>query len=213
MTSQRMTVLGLTGSIGMGKSAAAQHLRRLGIAVHDADAEIHRLLREDRATIDAVDAAFPGVKREGRIDRRDLGRRVFGDAAALARLESLLHPRVRQSTERFLRRAAAARLPLVVLDVPLLLETGGEDRCDFVVVVSAPDFVQAGRVLQRPGMTRERLAAILKRQMPDAAKQRRADFVIPTGLDRRTALQALARVVRLARDSGRRPARGPHCNA
>jgi dephospho-CoA kinase len=213
MAARGMVVLGLTGSIGMGKSTAAQHLRRLGIPVHDADAEIHRLLRDDRAAIDAVDAAFPGVKREGEIDRGELGRRVFGNAAALGRLESLLHPRVRLAATRFLRRAAAERRPLVVLDVPLLLETGGDRRCDAVVVVSAPDFVQAGRVLQRPAMTRDRLAAILARQMPDAAKQRRADFVIPTGLDRRTALQALVRAVRVARQSGRRPARRRHPHA
>jgi dephospho-CoA kinase len=199
MASRRLVVLGLTGSIGMGKSAAAGHLRRLGVPVHDADAEIHRLLREDRLAIGAVEAAFPGVMRDGRIDRRELGRRVFGHGAALERLESLLHPRVRQATSQFLRRAAAERLPVVALDIPLLFETGSQGRCDLVVVVSAPDFVQAGRVLHRPGMTGERLAAILARQTPDALKQRWADFVVPTGLDRRTALQALGRVVTLAR--------------
>lgn len=199
MTSRRPVVLGLTGSIGMGKSAAAAHLRRLGVPVHDADAEIHRLLREDPAVIDAVEAVFPGVTRNGGVDRRELGRRVFGDAAALNRLESLLHPRVRQVASRFLRRAASERIPVVALDIPLLFETGSQGRCDVVVVVSAPDFVQAGRVLHRPGMTGERLAAILARQTPDALKQRGADFVVPTGLDRRTALQALGRVVTLAR--------------
>jgi dephospho-CoA kinase len=199
MTSRRPVVLGLTGSIGMGKSAAAAHLRRLGVPVHDADAEIHRLLREDRSAIAAVDAAFPGVMRDGWIDRRELGHRVFGDDAALDRLESLLHPRVRELASRFLQRAAAERIPVVALDIPLLFETGSQGRCDLVVVVSAPDFVQAGRVLHRPGMTGERLAAILARQTPDALKQRWADFVVPTGLDRRTALQALGRVVTLAR--------------
>lgn len=199
MTSTRMVVLGLTGSIGMGKSTAAGHLRRLGVPIHDADAEIHRLLREDRLAIDAVEAAFPGVKREGGIDRRELGRRVFGDGAALERLEALLHPRVRRAAARFLRRAAAERRPLVALDIPLLFETGSERRCDIVVVVTAPDFVQTGRVLYRSGMTGERLAAILARQTPDVLKQRWADFVVPTGLDRRTALQALARIVTLAR--------------
>src|SRR5262245_64832892 len=119
MTSRRPLVLGLTGSIGMGKSAAAAHLRRLGVPVHDADAEIHRLLREDQSAIAAVEAAFPGVMRDGRIDRRALGRRVFGDDAALDRLESLLHPRVRQAAARFLRRAAAARIPVVALAIPL----------------------------------------------------------------------------------------------
>jgi dephospho-CoA kinase len=199
MGSRRMVVLGLTGSIGMGKSIAAGHLRRLGVPVHDADAEIHRLLREDRPAIEEVEAAFPGVVSGGSVDRRELGRRVFGGGGAVERLESLLHPRARLAAERFLRRAAAERRPLVALDIPLLFETGGEKRCDLVVVVSAPSFVQAGRVLHRPGMTAARLAAILARQMPDAVKQRRADFVVPTGLDRRTGLQALARVVRLAR--------------
>src|SRR5580765_5917377 len=188
MASRRTIVLGLTGSIGMGKSTAADRLRRLGVPVHDADAEIHRLLREDRSAIAAVGAAFPGVIRDGSVDRAELGRRVFGDAAALARLESILHPRVRRVADRFLRRAAAARAPVVALDVPLLFETGGERRCDAVIVVSAPGFVQAARVLHRPGMSAQRLAAILARQTPDACKQRGADFVVPTGLDRRTGL-------------------------
>jgi dephospho-CoA kinase len=194
-----MVVLGLTGSIGMGKSVAAQRLRRLGVPVHDADAEVHRLLHQDRATIAAVEAAFPGVIRNGAVDRAELGRRVFGDEQALRRLESILHPRVQLMATRFLRRAAGERRPLVALDIPLLFETGGERRCDAVVVVTAPGFVQAARVLQRAGMSGQRLAAILARQTPDAIKQRRADFVVPTGLDRRTGLQALARVVTLAR--------------
>jgi len=197
---RQMRVVGLTGSIGMGKSTAAQALRSLGIPIHDADAEVHRLLREDRATIAEVAAAFPGVARDGAIDRTELGRRVFGDAAGLRRLEAILHPRVRAAEVRFLRRARGAGAPLVVLDVPLLLETGGEARCDAVVVVSAPAFVQAARVLHRRGMTRERLAAILARQLPDAAKRRRADFVIPTGLDRRTSLRALAGASRVLRN-------------
>jgi dephospho-CoA kinase len=199
MAPRRMVVLGLTGSIGMGKSTAAESLRRLGVPVHDADAEVHRLLREDRPVIAAIGRAFPGVIRNGEIDRAELGRRVFGNAAALARLEAILHPRVREVADRFLRRAAAARRPLVALDIPLLFETGGEKRCDAVVVVSAPSFVQAARVLHRSGMSTPRLAAILARQTPDAVKQRRADFVVPTGLDRRTGLRMLARVVTLAR--------------
>jgi dephospho-CoA kinase len=194
-----MVILGLTGSIGMGKSMAAQRLRRLGVPVHDADAEVHRLLRDDRVAIKAIDVMFPGVVNNGAIDRAELGRRVFGDQAALRRLESVIHPRVQQVATRFLRRSAGERRPLVALDIPLLFETGGERRCDAVVVVSAPGFVQAARVLHRPGMTAQRLAAILARQTPDAVKQRKADFVVPTGLDRRTGLQALARVVTLAR--------------
>jgi len=194
---RRLRILGLTGSIGMGKSTAAQALRRLGVRVHDADAEVHRLLAEDPETIAAVAAAFPEVLDAGRIDRAVLGRRVFGDPAALQRLEAILHPRVRAAETRFVQRARAARAPLVVLDIPLLYETGGERRCDRVVVVSAPGFVQAARVLHRPGMTPARLAAILVRQVPDASKRRRADFVVPTGLDRGTSWRALARVKRL----------------
>jgi dephospho-CoA kinase len=216
MARRRMVILGLTGSIGMGKSVAAQRLRRLGIPVHDADAEVHRLLRDDSATIRAIGAMFPGVIRNGAVDRAELGRRVFGDAAALRRLESIIHPRVQQVTTRFLRRSAGERRPLVALDIPLLFETGGEQRCDAVAVVSAPGFVQAARVLHRPGMTAQRLAAILARQTPDAAKQQRADFVVPTGLDRRTGLQALARVVTLAlrpQQWRRRQARRLHSHA
>jgi dephospho-CoA kinase len=204
MARREMVVLGLTGSIGMGKSTAAERLRRLGVPVHDADAEIHRLLREDRLAISAVGAAFPGVIRNGSVDRAELGRRVFGDAAALARLESILHPRVQRVADRFLRRAAAAREPVVALDIPLLFETGGARRCDAVIVVSAPGFVQSARVLHRPGMSAQRLAAILARQTPDALKQREADFVVPTGLDRRMGLLALARAVTLVRQRRRR---------
>ncbi|MGE0119313.1 MAG: dephospho-CoA kinase [Dongiaceae bacterium] len=198
-----MRVLGVTGSIGMGKTRAADILRRLGVPVHDADAEVHRLLRDDRATIAAVESAFPGVVRDGGVDRRELGRRVFGDEAALRRLEAILHPRVGIAARRFLGRARAQRRSVVALDIPLLFETGGAKRCDAVIVVSAPRFVQAARVLARPGMTPARLAAILARQMPDERKQRLADFVVPTGLDRHTGLRALGRVVTLMRRCGR----------
>src|SRR5262249_18030866 len=199
MAKRGMLVLGLTGSIGMGKSTGAQQLRRLGVPVHDADAEVHRLLRQDRPVITEIGAAFPGVVKSGVIDRTELGRRVFGNEVALQRLEAIVHPRVQLMATRFLRRSARDRRPLVALDIPLLFETGGEHRCDAVVVVTAPDFVQKGRVLQRPGMTAQRLAAILARQTPDAVKQRLADFVVSTGLDRRQGLQTLARAVTLAR--------------
>ena len=195
----RMVVLALTGSIGMGKSTASQALRRMGVAVHDADAAVHRLLREDRQSIAAVEQSFPGVVRGGQVDRAELGRRVFGDAAALRRLESILHPAVRAQTARFIQQARRQRQTVVVLDVPLLFETGGDAACDGVVVLSAPDFIQRGRVLSRRGMTTERFTAILARQAPDAMKQRRADYVVPSGLDRRTSLQVLARIARLAR--------------
>ena len=202
-----MIVLGLTGSIGMGKSTAAAALRRLGVPVHDADGEVHRLLKSNPAVIAAIAAKFPGVLGDDGIDRVKLGRQVFGDPAALGRLETILHPLVRQAERRFLRRARASRATVAALDIPLLFETGAERRCDLVVVVSAPDFVQAARVLRRAGMSRDRLAAIAARQTPDADKCRRADYVAPTGLDRRTGLQALARVITLLRHGG--AIRGP----
>ncbi len=190
-----MVVLGLTGSIGMGKSAAATALRRLGVPVHDADAAVHGFLGRGGAAVGAVARAFPGVVADGQVDRRALGRRVFGDAAALERLEAILHPLVRRSEQRFLRAAAARRRPVAVLDIPLLFETGGDRRCDAVIVVSAPPFVQEARVLRRPGMTAGRLRAVRARQLPDAEKRRRADFVVPTGLDKRVALRHLAAIV------------------
>jgi dephospho-CoA kinase len=193
-----MVVLGLTGSIGMGKSTAAAMLRRLGVPVHDADAAVHRLLGRNGKAVAKVDAAFPGTAGPAGIDRAALGRRVFGDAAALRRLEHILHPMVRADTARFLGRMRARREPLVVLDIPLLFETGGEQRCDAILVVSAPAFLQRARVLGRPGMSASRLAAILAKQMPDAEKRRRADFVVPTGLGRRETLRRLAEIVRVA---------------
>jgi dephospho-CoA kinase len=204
-----MIVVGLTGSIGMGKSTAAALLRRLGVPVHDADAAVHRLLGRGGAAVKAVAAAFPGTARKAGIDRAALGRRVFGDAASLRRLEDILHPLVRADTDRFLRRMAARRVPLVVLDIPLLFESGGARRCDAIIVVSAPAFLQRARVLARPGMSEARLAAILAKQMPDGEKRRRADFVVPTGLGRRLTLRRLAEIVRVlsanpSRFSGRR---------
>lgn len=196
-----MRILGLTGSIGMGKTTAAQALRRLKIPVHDADAVVHRLLGPGGAAVAKVAAAFPGVVKDGAVDRQALGERVFADPAQLKRLEAILHPLVQQASRRFLAKARIARRELVVLDIPLLFETGAEARCDAVIVVSAPRLVQRPRVLARRGMTAERLAGIEARQMPDAEKRRRADYVVPTGLDRRTALRALRRALKLARES------------
>jgi dephospho-CoA kinase len=192
-----MIVLGLTGSIGMGKSTAVALLRRLGVPVHDADASVHRLLGRDGAAVERVAAAFPGTGGVNGIDRAELGRRVFNDQAALRRLEQILHPLVRAESERFLRRMAARGVPLAVLDIPLLFESGGERRCDAIVVVSAPEFLQRARVLARPGMSESRLAAILAKQMPDREKRRRADFVVPTGLGRRVTLRRLAEIVKM----------------
>jgi len=192
-----MIVLGLTGSVGMGKSTAAAMFRRLRVPVHDSDAAVHRLQAPGGAAVAAIAAAFPGVMgKDCGIDRAALGRRVFGDAAALRRLERIVHPLVRRSEQRFLRQARARREPLVVLDVPLLFETKGERRCDKVVVVSAPRAVQRARVMARAGMTEDRFRAILAKQMPDREKRRRADYVVPSGLGRRVTYRRLAGIVR-----------------
>lgn len=196
-----MVILGLTGSIGMGKSVTAEMFAREGAAVFDADAEVHRLIGPSGELVVEVDAAFPGcVVGKGRnraIDRAALARRVFDDTAATARLEAILHPRVHDAEAAFLRRAMARRRWLAVLDVPLLFETGGERRCDAVVVVSAPAFLQAQRVVRRPGMTAKRLSAIQARQMPESEKRRGADFIIATGLGRANTLRRVRRIVRM----------------
>jgi len=194
-----MKILGLTGSIGMGKSTAAGLLRRMGLPVHDSDATVHALFASGGAAVAAVDRAFPGVVRNGAVDRAALGRVVFGDDRALKRLEAIVHPLVRAAERAFLERHRRRRVPLVVLDIPLLFETGGEKRCDVVAVVSCPAFLQAARVLARPGMTPERLEAIRAKQMPDWQKRRRADVVIPTGLGKPPALRRLTALVRLMR--------------
>jgi dephospho-CoA kinase len=192
-----MIVLGLTGSVGMGKSTAAAMLRRLGVPVHDADATVHRLMAHGGAAVAAVAKAFPDMRRkDGGIDRVALGRRVFADAKALQRLERILHPLVRQSQQSFLAAARARREPLVVLDVPLLFESGGKARWDKVLVVSAPAAVQRARVMARPGMTEARFRAILAKQMPDAEKRRRADYVVQSGLGRALTYRTLRRILR-----------------
>jgi len=194
-----MVIIGLAGSIAMGKSTAAAGFRRLGIAVHDADRAVHGLFAKGGAAVPRVAAAFPGTVKAGVVDRSTLGAVVFKDKAALRLLEGIVHPLVRQAQESFLRRQAARRAPLVVLDIPLLLEHGGERRCDAVVVVSAPAFLQAQRVLGRPGMSPARLAAILAEQMPDREKRRRADFVVLTGLGKRASLRRIAKIVKVMR--------------
>lgn len=194
-----MVILGLTGSIAMGKTTAAGLLRRLGVPVFEADREVHALLARGGTAVPMVAAEFPGLVTDGVVDRAALGQRVFTDAQALADLEAILHPLVRQSEQRFLRAAALRRVPLVVLDIPLLLETGGERAVDATLVVSAPAFIQESRVFGRPGMTPERLQAVLGRQMADVEKRRRADFVVPTGLGRRETLRRLKGIVTLMR--------------
>lgn len=198
-----MKVIGLTGSIGMGKSTAAAMFRRLGVPVHDSDAAVHRLLGRGGAAVRLVEEAFPGVVQNGAVDRAELGRRVFGNPAALRRLEAILHPLVRKAAARFVARARAQRRDLVVLDVPLLFETQGDRRCDVTVVVSAPAFVQRARVLARPGMTEARLAQVLAQQMPDAEKRARADFVVETGLGKRYTLGRIKKIVSILRSNAR----------
>jgi dephospho-CoA kinase len=187
--------LGLTGSIGMGKSEAARMFRRLGVRVFDSDATVHQLLGPGGAAVDAVVAAFPDVAKNGAVDRGALGAAVFGRPDDLRRLEGTLHPLVRSARSRFLREAQARRDRLVVFDVPLLFETGGERHCDAVIVVTAPPFVQRARVLGRPGMSPEKFAAILGQQVPDVEKRRRADFIAPTGMGKRAALNAIRRAI------------------
>jgi len=170
-----MFILGLTGSIGMGKSTTAKFFAEEGVPVHDADAAVHKLYEGEAAQ--AIEAAFPGTTKDGKVDRAALGQRVVGDAPALQRLEFIVHPLVRQAEQQFLREAQAAGAAVVVLDIPLLFETGGESRVDATVVVSAPAEMQRARVLER-GVSEARLEALLARQMPDAEKRRRADFVV-----------------------------------
>lgn len=174
-----MIKLGLTGSVGMGKSTTAAMFEALGVPVFDADRAVHALYRGRAAPL--VEAAFPGVVHEGVVDRTALAQRVLHDEAALRRLEAIVHPLVQEERRAFLERAEAAGAPLCVFDVPLLFETGGDRAVDAVAVCSAPESVQKARVLARPGMTEERFAAILAKQMPDAEKRRRARFVIETG--------------------------------
>jgi dephospho-CoA kinase len=171
-----MFILGLTGSLGMGKSATARFFAEAGVPVHDADAVVHRLYEGE--AVDAIEAAFPGTTAGGKVDRNKLAARVLGDAAALQRLEAIVHPLVQEAERRLLAEAAANGEKIAVLDIPLLFETGGDRRVDAVVVVSAPADVQRARVLERPGMTIEKLESILSKQMPDAEKRRRADFVV-----------------------------------
>jgi dephospho-CoA kinase len=191
-----MFVLGLTGSLGMGKSTTAGFFAELGVPVHDADAAVHRLYKGEAAPL--IEAAFPGTTRGGEVDREKLPQRVLNDAAAIKKLEGIVHPLVRAAEERFLAEAKKNNAKVAVLDIPLLFETEGDRRCDAVVVVSAPEDVQRARMLERPGMTAPKFTAILARQMSDAEKRKRADFVVDTskGFDaaREQVREILARV-------------------
>jgi dephospho-CoA kinase len=201
-------ILGLTGSIGMGKSTTAGLFRERGVPVHDADAAVHGLYR-GRA-VAPMEQAFPGVVRDGAVDRAALSAAVLGRPEALARLEAIIHPLVREEEEAFLARCRQAGVGVAVLDVPLLLETAGEGRCDAVLVVTAPAEVQKARVLARPEMTEAKLAAILARQMPDAEKRRRAHFLVDSSVGIMAARRQVGSILRLLAG---RPGRVPRAGA
>lgn len=196
-----MFVLGLTGSIGMGKSTTSAFFREAGIPVHDADAAVHRLYAGD--AVATIEAAFPGVTVDGRVDRARLGAVVLKDAEALKRLEAIIHPLVGGAEKAFRDAARARGHTMVVLDIPLLLETGGERRVDAVAVVSAPAAIQRDRVMARPGMTADKLEAILARQMPDVEKRRRAHFVIESGFGLDAARRQVSDLIRALAGSRR----------
>jgi dephospho-CoA kinase len=174
-----MFILGLTGSLGMGKSTTAAMFAGEGVPVHDADAAVHELYEGE--AVKAIEAAFPGTTASGKVDRDKLGQRVLGDAAAMKKLEQIVHPLVGQAEQRFLADAVRSGVPIAVLDIPLLFETGAQARCDAVAVVSAPAKLQRARAFERAGMSEAKFQAILAKQMPDAEKRARADFVVDTG--------------------------------
>ena len=191
-----MFVLGLTGSLGMGKSTTAGFFAELCVPVHDADAAVHRLYKAEAVPL--IEAAFPGTTAHGEVDREKLAKRVLDDPAEVKKLEAIVHPLVRAAEEHFLAEAKRKSAKVAVLDIPLLFETGGDRRCDAVVVVSAPEEVRRTRIFERPGMTAQKFAAIAANQMPDAEKRKRADFVVDTskGFDaaREQVREILARV-------------------
>ncbi len=189
-----MFVLGLTGSIGMGKSTAAGMFRAAGIRVHDSDAVVHALYRGAAAPL--VEAAFPGTVRNGSVERQALAERIVADPAALARLEAIVHPLVRADRAAFLTEARAAGESLVVVDIPLLFETGAEKEVDAVLLVTASESVQKGRIAARPDMTAAKLAVIMAKQMPDSDKRKRADFVIDTSAGTEDTQRQVAELLR-----------------
>lgn len=189
-----MIVVGLTGSIGMGKSTTAAMFRAAGVPVHDADAAVHRLYAGKAAPL--IEAAFPGATQGGVVDRPRLAALLGSDGAAFRKLEAIIHPLVREEEVAFVMAASAARAPVIVLDVPLLFETGGDVRCDAVVVVTAPAGVQRARVLSRPGMDEARLASLMSRQLPDAEKRLRAHFLVDTGHGMASAEDAVRSILR-----------------
>jgi dephospho-CoA kinase len=202
-----MIILGLTGSIGMGKSATAALFREEGAPVYDADAAVHALYARGGAAVAPLEEAFPGVAEDGAINRSRLRDRVLNDPGAMKRLEAIVHPLAGEAQLDFRRKAHADGAPFALLDIPLLFETGGHAHCDYTLVVTAPPHVQRERVLARPGMTPEAFDAILARQMPDAEKRAKADFILSTahGFDfARDQVRAIVRLmIRLAEETHR----------
>jgi dephospho-CoA kinase len=206
MSGEKPFVLCLTGSLGMGKSRTASFFAEAGVPVHDSDAAVHALYEGEAVPL--IENAFPGATSGGKVDRAKLAAMVLGDAAAIAKLEAIVHPLVAEVRDKFLADAQARGAPVVVLDIPLLFETGGQRGCDAVVVVSAPAQVQRQRALERPGMTEEKFAALVAKQMPDAEKRRRADFIVDSSqsfdharAQVRDILQAVAKMRGRAADS------------
>jgi dephospho-CoA kinase len=198
-----MLIIGLTGSIGMGKSTAAARIRTLGVGVSDADAIVHKLYKAGGAAVAAIEAAFPGTLAEdGGIDRQRLAAALLADGSAFKRLEAIVHPLVFEAERQFLHEKAAKGADKAVLEIPLLFETGGEKRVDVTIVVSAPPEIQRQRVLERPGMTPEKLDQIVSRQVPDEEKRRRADFVVDTS---RTIPETEAQIDRIMAQLDGRP--------
>jgi len=197
-----MITIGLTGSIGMGKSTTAAMFAAEGAPVYDADAQVHRLQSAGGAAVEAIEAAFPGVVKDGAVDRTALGARVFGNPEALQRLNGIIYPLLGEGRARFFEQARADKVEMVVLDIPMLFETGGEARMDAVVVVTAPEAVQRERVLARPGYEAARLDAILARQMHDSEKRARAHFVIDTGRGLDAAREQVREVIAILKTPG-----------
>ncbi len=200
-----MLTIGLTGSIGMGKSTTAAMFREAGIPVYDADAAVADLYVKGGAAVEPLEAAFPGVTKDGAVDREALRQRVLGNDEAMAKLNSIVHPLVGMSRMGFFAEAQAAKADMVILDIPLLFETGGNANMDAVVVASAPAEMQRERVLAREGMTDARLDDILKRQTPDAEKRARADFIVDTGQGLEHARAQVQEIIAALRDPQRRP--------
>ncbi len=197
-----MYVLGLTGSIGMGKSTAAEMFRRLNVPVHDADATVHKLMNKNGAAVKDIKAKFPNVVLNGAVDRKKLGDEVFGNPEKLVQLEAILHPLVRKKMHQFLSRYAYQRRKLVVLDIPLLFETKGYRFCDGVLVISCPEFLQDQRVMSRKGMTESKYHAILNKQTPDAEKRALADYVIKSNQGKRYSYLKVKQLVEVLSTGG-----------